>query len=489
VSPRQNQKLAVAVVYVAAMFMAIMDTTIVNVALPALGRSFHARPGSVGLVSIAYLVSLTVFIPASGWLGDRIGGRRALLGAIGIFTIASALCGLSASLAELITFRVLQGAGGAVMTPVGLAMLFRVYPPAERVRVSSVLAVFTALAPALGPVLGGLFTTYLSWRLVFFVNVPVGAAMVVFGAAVLADHTPPHPGPLDVTGLVLSGLGLGATMYGVSQGPAAGWASAPVLTAIAAGAAMLLAMVAVELRTANPVVGLRLLRNRLFGAATSLYGLGSVAYLGALFLASLFFQDALGLSAVQSGLATFPSALGVMAGGQIVTRVLYWRFGPRRIVVAGLVAMAATMVLMAQVGTGTSLWLARLIMLGLGLGVACVFIPAQAFSMATITKAQTGRASSIFNAGKQLGGAVGVALLITVLAAAAPAGQPAGHAAASVAAYHDAFLAAATVALLAVAVALTIRDTDAAATMVPRSRRARLRYSPQACADLPAERG
>jgi EmrB/QacA subfamily drug resistance transporter len=490
VSPRQNQKLAVAVVYVAAMFMAIMDTTIVNVALPTLGRSFHARPGSVGLVSIAYLVSLTVFIPASGWLGDRIGGRRALLGAIGVFTVASALCGLSTSLGELVAFRVLQGAGGAVMTPVGLAMLFRVYPPAERVRVSSILAVFTALAPALGPVLGGLFTTYLSWRLVFFVNVPVGVAMAAFGAVALADHTPPHPGRLDVTGLVLSGLGLGATMYGISQGPVTGWGSAAVLATIAAGIVMLLAMVAVELRAANPLVDLRLFRNRLFSAATSLYGLGSVAYLGALFLASLFFQDALGLSAIQSGLTVFPSALGVMAGGQVVTRVLYWRFGPRRIVGAGLVAVAATMVCMAQVGTGTSLWLVRLIMLGLGLGVACVFIPAQAFSMATITSAQTGRASSIFNAGKQLGGAVGVALLTTVLAVAGPAGHAVGHAATSLAAYHDAFLAAAAVALLALAAALTIRDADAAATMVRRPRRAtRTQYSPQVPADLPAEGG
>jgi len=465
VSDRGDQKLAVAVVYVATMFMAIMDTTIVNVALPTLGRSLHARPASVGLVSIAYLVSLTVFIPASGWLGDRIGGRRALLGAIGIFTIASALCGLSASLSELVAFRVLQGAGGAVMTPVGLAMLFRVYPPAERVRVSSVLAVFTALAPALGPILGGLFTTYLSWRLAFFVNVPIGAAMFAFGAAVLADHTPPHPGRLDVTGLVLSGLGLGAAMYGISAGPVTGWASAPVLATIATGAGLLAAMVVVELRAASPLVDLLLFRNRLFRAATCLYGLGSVAYLGSLFMAALFFQDALGLSAIQSGLITFPSALGVMAGGQIVTRVLYWRLGPRRIVAAGLVTVAAAMVLMAQVGSGTSLWLVCLVMLGLGLGVACVFIPAQAFSMATITKAQTGRASSIFNAAKQLGGAVGVALLTSVLAAAGPASQAPGHPAASLAAYHDAFLAAAAAALLAVTVALTIRDTDAAATM------------------------
>jgi EmrB/QacA subfamily drug resistance transporter len=471
VKDRGNQKLAVAVVYVAAMFMAIMDTTIVNVALPTLGRSLHAPPGSVGLVSIAYLVSLTVFIPASGWLGDRIGGRRALLGAVALFTIASGLCGLSTGLNELIGFRVLQGVGGAVMTPVGLAMLFRVYPPAERVRVASVLAVFTALAPALGPILGGLFTTYLSWRLVFIVNVPIGVAVFVFGAVLLADHTAPYPGRLDVTGLVLSGLGLGAAMYGISEGPLKGWGSAPVLATIAIGTAMLAAMVLVELRAANPLVDLRLFRNRLFSTATGVYGLGSVAYLGALFLAALFFQDALGLSAIQSGLITFPSALGVMAGAQIVTRMLYWRFGPRRIVATGLVTVAATMVLLAQVGTGTSLWLVRLIMLGLGLGIACVFIPAQAFSMATITKAQTGRASSIFNAAKQLGGAVGVALLTTVLAAAGPTSQAAGHATANLAAYHDAFLAAAAAALLAVAVALTIRDADAAGTMVAHQRR------------------
>lgn len=475
----RDQKLAVAVVYVAAMFMAIMDTTIVNVALPTLGRSFHARPDSVGLVSIAYLVSLTVFIPVSGWLGDRIGGRLALLGAIGIFTIASALCGLSTGLGELVAFRVLQGIGGAVMTPVGLAMLFRVYPPAERVRISSVLAVFTALAPALGPVLGGLFTTYLSWRLVFFVNVPIGLAMIGFGAVSLADHTPAHPGRLDVSGLALSGLGLGTVMYGISEGPVKGWASAPVLVTIGIGIGMLTAMVAVELRVASPLVDLRLFRNRLFSAATSLYGLGSVAYLGALFLAALFFQEALGLSALQSGLTTFPSALGTMAGGQLVTRVLYCRFGPRRIVTAGLVAVAAAMALMAQVSNGTSLWLVRLIMLGLGLGIACVFIPAQAFSMATITHAQTGRAAAVFNAGKQLGGAVGVALLTTVLAAAGPADQAAGHVAASLAGYHDAFLTAAAVALLAVTVALTIRDTDAAATMAPRRRLPRRDEEPE----------
>jgi len=468
---RQNQKLAVAVVYVSAMFMAIMDTTIVNVALPTLGRDFHARADSVGLVSIAYLVSLAVFIPVSGWLGDWIGGRRALLGAIALFTIASGLCGLAGSLGELVAFRVLQGAGGAVMTPVGLAMLFRVYPPADRVRVSSILAMVTALAPALGPILGGVFTTYLSWRLVFFVNLPIGAATLVFGAVALTGHVPHHPGRLDVTGLALSGLGLGSLMYGICEGPARGWLAAPVLGAICAGVVLLAAMVAVELRVASPLVDLRLFRNHLFAAATSLYALGSVAYLGALFLAALFFQDALGLSAAASGLTVFPSALGVMAGSQIVTRVLYWRLGPRRLITAGLAVVAATLVLMAQAGPGTSLWLVRLIMFALGVGMSLVFIPNQAASMATITKPQTGRASSIFNAGKQLGGAAGVALLSTVLAAAGPIQERAGHLTANIGAYHDGFIAAAAVAAASIAVALTVRDEDAAVTMAARQRR------------------
>jgi EmrB/QacA subfamily drug resistance transporter len=479
VNLRQRQTIVVPVVYVAAMFMAIMDTTIVNVALPTLGRYFHASASDVGLVSIAYLISLTVFIPVSGWLGDRFGGRRALLGAVAVFTAGSALCGLATSLGELIAFRVLQGAGGAVMTPVGLAMLFRVYPPAERLRLSSILAVFTALAPALGPVLGGLFTTYASWRLVFFVNVPIGAAAFAFGAVLLAGHTQPRPGRLDRPGVVLSGLGLGSLMYGISAGPSRGWSSAPVLLTLIAGAALLTALAVVELRTAEPLIDLRLFGNRLFRAATSLYGLGSVAYLGALYLAALFFQDALGLSAVASGLITFPSALGVMAGGQLVTRVLYRRFGPRRIVTAGLLVVAGAMAAMALVSSGTSRWLIGLIMFGLGLGISSVFIPAQAISMATISRAQTGRASSIFNAGKQLGGALGVALLTTVLATAGPTrhvggrvdgqvGRAGGQVVVNLAAFHDGFLAAAAVALVTVAAALTVRDADAAAAMAPR---------------------
>ena len=164
-----------------------------------------------------------MFIPASGWLGDRFGGKRVLLTAIVVFTAASALCGLASSLGELVAFRILQGAGGGMLAPVGMAMLYRVFPPAERIRASAILTVPTTLAPALGPVLGGLLVTDLSWRWVFYVNVPIGAAAFVFGLLFLKQSRQDPPGRFDLAGFLLSGLGLGLLMYGVSEGPDLGW--------------------------------------------------------------------------------------------------------------------------------------------------------------------------------------------------------------------------------------------------------------------------
>jgi EmrB/QacA subfamily drug resistance transporter len=473
-----SQKVAVAVVYVAAMFMTIMDTTIVNVALPTLGRQFHTRPEAVDTVVIGFLVSLAVFIPASGWVGDRFGGRRTLLFAIALFTVASALCGTADSLSELVVFRVLQGVGGGLMTPVGLAMLFRVFPPAERVRASSILVVPTALAPALGPVLGGLFVTEVSWRWVFYVNLPIGIVALVFGAVFLQDHRQQSPGRFDVAGFAASGIGLGLLMYGLSEGPIQGWHVPAVIVTSVAGAILLVVTVVVELRATKPIVDLRLLTNRLFAATNLVMLLASMAFLGVLYLVSLFYQDGLGLSALQSGLSTFPEALGVMGGAQIVTRGLYPVFGPRRVITGGLIVVAGSMAGLSVVGFHTDLWWARALLFVLGLGMSAVFIPTQAASMATISPASTGRASTLFNAQRQLGGAVGVAVLTTVLAALHPLHIVGGHLSSNLGAYHGAFLTAAAVALGAAACALfAVRDADAVATMTRRPRGATRRPS------------
>jgi EmrB/QacA subfamily drug resistance transporter len=463
-----SQKVAVGVVFVAAMFMSIMDVTIVNVALPTIGRDFHVSPTAVDSISIAFLVSLAVFIPASGWLGDRFGGKRVLLTAIVIFTAASALCGLASSLGELVAFRVLQGVGGGMLAPVGLAMLFRVFPPAERIRASAILTIPTTFAPALGPVLGGLLVTDLTWRWVFYVNVPIGVAAFVFGVIFLQQAEQDRPGRFDLAGFLLSGIGLGALMYGVSEGPDHGWGSPQVLATIIAGAVLLAVMVVVELRTAEPIVALRLLGNRLFRSANGVMVLTSVAFLGSLYVISLYYQDGRGLSPLASGLSTFPEAVGVMLGAQLASRVLYPRLGPRRHITIGLLGVTASIGLLALLGPGTSLWWARVLMFTLGLAMGQVFVPTQAAAFATISPAETGRASTMFNAVRQLGGAVGVAVLTTVIVGVGATHLVAGHEVANLTAYRITFLVAAAIALLGIGPSLSIKDADAAATIVRR---------------------
>ena len=469
---RISQKVAVSVVFVAAMFISIMDVTIVNVALPTIGREFSVSPTAVDGISIAFLVSLAVFIPASGWLGDRFGGKRVLLTAIAVFTIASALCGLASSLGELVAFRILQGAGGGMLAPVGMAMLLRAFPPEERIRASAILTVPTAFAPALGPVLGGLLVTELSWRWVFYVNVPIGAAAIAFGALFLRPVTESRPGRFDVPGFLLSGIGLGLLMYGVSEGPDLGWRSATVLAAVCAGLVLLAAMVVVEMRTAEPIVALRLLGNRLFRSANGVMIPASIAFLGTLFVISLYYQDGRDLSALQSGLSTFPEAVGVMLGAQLSSRVLYPLLGPRRHIAIGLIGTSASIGLLALLTAQSSLWWARLLMFALGFAMAQVFVPTQAAAFATITPAATGRASTMFNAFRQLGGAVGVALLTTIIVLVGETHRVAGHEVANLAAYRITFLVAAAVCLVGLASALSIRDADAAATIPARRQRA-----------------
>jgi len=466
---RISQKVAIGVVFVAAMFMSIMDTTIVNVALPTIGRDFKVSATAVDSISIAFLVSLAVFIPASGWLGDRFGGKRVMLTAIVVFTAASALCGLASSLGELVAFRILQGAGGGMLAPVGLAMLFRAFPPAERIRASTILTVPTTLAPALGPVVGGLLVTDLSWRWVFYVNVPIGVAAFTFGVIFLADSAQAQPGRFDLAGFLLSGLGLGLAMYGVSEGPNLGWRQPLVIATIAAGVLLLAAMVVVELRSAAPMVDLRLLGNRLFRSSNGVIVLASIAFLGTLYAISLYYQNGRGLSALGSGLSTFPEAFGVMGGAQLASRVLYPRLGPRRHITVGLAGTAASIGLLALLGPQTSLWWARLLMLTLGLSMGQVFVPVQAAAFATITPEATGRAATMFNAVRQLGGAVGVAVLTTVIVLVGPVHLVAGHPVANLTAYRVAFLAAAAICLCAVACSLSIRDADAASTRPGRS--------------------
>jgi EmrB/QacA subfamily drug resistance transporter len=461
---RMSSRVAVSVVYVVAMFMAIMDTTIVNVALPTISRDLSVPLNRVDGVVVGFLVALAVFIPASGWLGDRFGTRRVFLAALAIFTLASALCGLAQTFGELVGARILQGAGGGMLTPTGMAMLYRTFPPAERVRASRILTVPTALAPALGPVVGGLLVTAASWQWVFYVNVPIGIAGFIFGAVFLPEHREPGAGRFDLPGFGLAGAGLAALMYALSEGPSHGWSSPLILSTGLAGIVLLAALVRVESRVPEPMIHFRLLTDRLFASTTAIMFTGAMAFLGSLYLVALFLQDGLGLSALNAGLSTFPEALGVMAGAQIAARV-YPRAGPRRMMTGGMLGVAAATALMITVGPGTSLWWMRALMLLLGLSWAQALVPLQAAAFATITPAATGAASTLFNTGRQLGMAAGVAILTTIASAVGLTKHVAAGTAPHLAAYHAGLVTASVIALIAAGVARFVDDRAAAATM------------------------
>src|ERR1700682_2177204 len=239
-------KWLVAIVCVCGMFMDIMDTTIVFVATPTLQRDFHTTTTSIEGVVLGYLLSLAIWIPASGWIGDRIGTKKVFLFALAMFTIASALCGQAHSLGELVTFRVLQGVGGGMLTPVGTAMLFRAFPPVERAKASTVLIIPTVLAPALGPIVGGWLVTDVSWRWIFYVNLPVGVVGFVLGALYLREHREETAGRFDLPGFLLSGAGLALVLYALSEGPEKGGRSASVLFSGIVGVVLFALLIVVE---------------------------------------------------------------------------------------------------------------------------------------------------------------------------------------------------------------------------------------------------
>ncbi len=467
---RLEYKWIVGIVFVFGLFMDLLDMTIVNVAIPKLSEDLNASTTQVQWVVTGYLLSLAVFIPVSGWLGDRFGTKRIFMTALFLFTSASLLCGLAWSIESLIAFRVLQGIGGGMLTPVGTAMLFRAFPPHERAKGASILMIPMVVAPASGPVLGGYLVEYQDWSWIFFINIPVGALGFLFAALFLKEETQPNPGRLDLPGLALAGAGLASLMYGLAEAGDRGLDDPRVLLFGGVGLAILAIFALVELRTAEPMIDVRLFTDRLFRAANVAQLVGFAALMGGLFLLPLMLQSpsTFGLGAFDSGLTTFPQAIGVVMMVQVSGRI-YPIVGPRRLLALGMAGVAATTFAFLFVDLGTSLWWIRLIMFIRGCFFSFMLVSLQTATFATITPQMMGRASAISNAGRQVGASLGVALLATVLTSRLSANGssllPGANAQAALDSFHEAFIVAAVLALVGMGAALLVSDKDAAVSM------------------------
>jgi EmrB/QacA subfamily drug resistance transporter len=459
---RINPKTAVATVFVAAMFINIIDATVVNVALPTIAADFGVPVELTATVNIGFLVAVAVAIPVAGWLGDRFGAREVFLLSLGLFTVASAACGLAQTVEQLVAFRIVQGIGGGLMTPVGMAMLYRSFPPDERVRLSSIINVPIALAPAIGPVLGGLLVEKASWRWIFGINVPIGIVAVIFTLVAVPTMARKTSSRLDIPGFLLAAIGFAALMFAVSEGAARGWTSPVIWIPGLIGVLLLLALVVVEGRVSAPMLRLRLFRLRLFRSANLITFASSAGFMGALFVYPLMLQTVFGYTPLQAGLLTFPEAIGIMVGTQIGARV-YRKVGPRRLIAGGQLTVAVALVALSQVmSVGISPVVPVSLMLLLGFGQAFTFMPTQASAFDTVAQRHTGAATALFNATRQVGAAIGVAVAATVIATVALDVTAATAEAASLPPFRWALLGCAVFSLCGAIAALTVRDADAA---------------------------
>jgi EmrB/QacA subfamily drug resistance transporter len=457
-----DYKYVVATVFVAALFLDILDTTIVNVALRTIGTELNTE--SIEWIVLAYTLSLAVWIPASGWLGDRFGTKRVFLLALIFFVGGSALCGVAQSISQLITFRVLQGVGGGMLTPIGVAMLFRAFPPIERARAATIVLVPTLIAPALGPVVGGLITDTIGWRWIFYVNIPVGLSALLFGLRYLREHTEPGAGRFDVPGFLLSGYGLAAIAYALSEGPRVGWDSPAVLVLGVSGVLAFVLLVWVETHRPAPMLALRLLRDRLFATTNLVMAFSMASFIGVLFVLPLYLQVLRGLDPFQSGLVTFPQAIGILISSQIAGRI-YPRVGPRRLVTGGMAWAALSVGCFMTLGLDTDLWLVRALVFGRGLGMGFTFVAVQAASYARIAPSDNGRASAIFATQRQMSVSIGVALMSTVLSGFTSLTAAPTDPQRALEGYRWTFAVATVLAVIGAIIATRIRDEDAAATM------------------------
>jgi EmrB/QacA subfamily drug resistance transporter len=392
--------------------MAQLDATVVNVALPAIGRDLGARTSGLQLVVSAYAVTLAALILLSGSLGDRVGRRRVFVVGVVWFAVASAICAAAPNPEMLIAARALQGIGGALLTPGSLAIIQATFVPSDRGKAIGAWSALGGVAAAIGPLLGGYLVQALSWRTIFLINVPLGCLVGWLALRhVPESRAPATGGRLDYAGATSATLGLAGATYAIVEGPNRGWNSAVVLMAGVLGVIAIVAFVLIERRTANPMLPLDVFSSRQFTSANAVTFVVYAALGGVFFLLVIVLQTALGYSPVAAGAASLPVTV-IMLALSSASGALAQRIGPRLPLTVGPLVIAAGMVLMTRIGPGASYGTVILpAVIVFGLGLAATVAPVTAAALAAADERHAGVASGVNNAVARTAGLLAVALL------------------------------------------------------------------------------
>ncbi len=398
----------------------VMDTTIVNVALPRMSGNFGATPDEIAWVSTGYILSNVVVLPMTAWLSQRIGRKRYLSGSIAVFVLASFLCGLSHSLIEIVVFRIVQGGAGAALISTGQATLAEIFPAKQQSMVQGFFGLGLGVGPAIGPLIGGWLTDNYSWSWCFFINIPIGILALSLVGFFLQDD-PQESGfarrnPIDGIGIGLLAIGLGAHQYVLEEGKRLDWFDSDLIKELTVTAVVGLGLFLYwELRRGNkhPVLDLRVYKDRGLAASVALAFAQGFALYGLLFLFPLFSQNILGFSPTETGLVLLPQGLVIAVSVGVSSTMMEKGVDPRPIILTGLAVGAVGLWLMGHLTSASGIPDCRMALMTAGFGIGCLFIPLTLTAFAGLQGPQIATGSSLLNLGRQIGGSVGIAFLNT----------------------------------------------------------------------------
>ncbi len=441
-----------------AFFMEALDTTILNTAVPTVAAALRVAPLSMKSVLASYTLSLAVFIPVSGWVADRYGTRRVFASAIGIFTFGSLLCGISNDIHLLVASRILQGFGGAMMVPVGRLTIVRTFAKSELIRAISFVAIPGLIGPLLGPLAGGLIVGYLHWRMIFFVNLPIGILGLYFVYRHLPDYRTDNTDRLDLIGLILFGSGIALLSYVLEIFGEHALSGREILGLLSIAVVLLLGYVRYAATSEQPLLRLGLFRIRTFRSAVTGSFITRLGAGGTPFLLPLLYQIGLGFTPVQSGLLIMPQSLAAMSL-KLTMPVILNRLGYRRVLMANTLLLGLLIGLFATIGASTPVWLIIVQAFCFGFVASLQFTSMNTLVYADVSDGQTSMASTIASTMQQMSMSFGVASASLVTALFIPdrfhtdAGQ-------MIHGVHKAFVVLGLLTILSAVIFRDLRSTD-----------------------------